>query len=145
MLVASILLLLGCVVRMLWLRNRSHPSVAQAAFAERRGLPASPRSFDSSIDAKRVLQAALLLQKQSALAKQLRRAHWGVVGDIELAAIDTASACIAAVSENLPPDVFVAVCAGQLDDLIVVYRNDSSDPDGYGLGTLYVIKRVLYQ
>lgn len=98
--------------------------------------------WESNLQLRDCLLAAASRQAEEAKQKQQERWHWGEVGDIEATAVSDIRFNIENVPMNLTLQDYRAEMERRFDGLIEAYRrDDSSDPDGYGLGTLYAILR----
>lgn len=111
---------------------------------ERRGRRPSLRAFLDADDVRAVLAEAISQQRVAARAKLTDVAHWQGVGEIELAAAAAAESAVGACAIADGDAVkFAKACHDTLNALAQAFRDDESDADGYGLGTVYAIQRVL--
>lgn len=98
--------------------------------------------WESNQKLKDCLLAAASKQVEAAKEKQKNAWHWGEVGDIEAVAVSDILRNIENVPTDQPLQDYRKEMERCFDRLIEVFRrDDSSDPDGYGLGTLYAILR----
>lgn len=108
--------------------------------------PAMPQislnDAENNLRLKENLLAASAAQLVGAEQKKQQAWHWGEVGFIEAMAAHEAIKIIDAVPLDLAAENYRHELRRQLAACIDEYRQcDSSDPDGYGMGTLYAILR----
>lgn len=107
------------------------------------------RRFASKEEVARVLMQAADHELDGASRKLAQAWHWGHVGDIERQAAMHARTCVQAVLAAHQRRFFVTSaglarrCHSALLNLTELWRANPNDEDGYGLGTLHAIRRVL--
>lgn len=112
-------------------------------FIERRGQQPRMRIFSAVSEVQNALTAVIEAEAAGARLKQANRGHWHNIGDIELSAIRQAQVLIDGIGVGFDVEAYVQAVYGALDGLAGRYRTDDTDADGYGLGTVHAIKRVL--
>lgn len=110
---------------------------------ERRGQPPRLRSFAGVQGVRDVLAAEINRQRTIAEHKLANSGHWENVGEIELVALQQTENCLTGLADETDAAQFVTAAHRALDDLAIRFRNDDWDADGFGLGTVLAIKRVL--
>lgn len=113
------------------------------AFTERRGYPPRLRDFADVTAARNVLADEQVRQRIGAEQKNADPGHWGNVGEIEIAALRQTESLLAGLADETDATRFVAAAHQALVDLATRFRNDDWDADGFGLGTVLAIQRVL--
>lgn len=112
-------------------------------FIERRGRLPRLRNFAGAQGARDTLAAEINRQRIGAEQKNADPGHWGNVGEIELAALRQTENLLAGLADETDAARFVAAAHQALEYLAIRFRNDDWDVDGFGLGTVLAIKRVL--
>jgi hypothetical protein len=107
------------------------------------------RRFASKQEVARVLTQAVDDELDAASRKLAQTWHWGAVGAIERQAATQARSCVQAALAAQQHRFFVTSagltrrCHSALLNLTEVWCANPDDEDGYGLGTLHAIRRVL--
>ena len=110
---------------------------------ERRGRSPMMRHFNSTVDVIAALQDEIRKQLDGAKEKTVNAWYWGMVGTIETGAANASQRIIDNLDAQIPVEEFVLKAYVELTELADRYRNDPTDEDGYGLGTVYAVQRVL--
>ena len=80
---------------------------------------------------------------KTAAEKQADRSYWLNVGDIEKMAASEARHLLETTDRELPPEIYLAALTSGLDRLACRWRQSDYDEDGYGVGTIHAIGRLL--
>ena len=94
-----------------------------------------------------MLAAQLLLiakrEKASAINKCNHLHQWGAVGALEMQAVESVIHCINSVPLELDHQEYRKILGHHLGELARQGRDNSSDEDGYGLGTVHAVGSIL--
>jgi len=101
------------------------------------------RRFNSTADVIAALQEEIRKQLDGAQTKIDKAWYWGMVGTVEASAAHAAQRTIDTLDQQLPVEEFISKAYAALTELACRFRNDPTDEDGYGLGTVYDVQRVL--
>lgn len=123
--------------------EQKQQAYARGGFPDRRVRPVRLRDFASILEASEALNTEIDRQIEEARKKQDKRSHWGLVGDIESQAAQAAHSIVNIMPDGVALQTYVEQCHAKLLALADQYRQDDNDADGYGLGTVHAIARVL--
>jgi hypothetical protein len=118
-------------------------SASRTVYVDKQGRETRLKEFASVANARKALDSQIKRQTIGARRKLRDPSHWGPVGQIELAAINQSLALIKAIPTSTKPSDFSLKAYEILDSLASSFRSNNYDVDGYGLGTIQEIKRVL--
>lgn len=101
------------------------------------------KSFGSIASVQAALNNVMDEQLASASEKARRPGYWHDVPALERRAVERVRQGLSEMDDTQNVEQFVLEAHRRLELIATELRNDSDDADGYGLGTVYAIQRVL--